>query len=299
MPTFESTREGYRNLWNKAEIRFEEVPRVTEAADQLRANKGRYLFVERATGVPWELVAALHWRESNANFNKNQLNGQPLDQVTTWVPRGLGPFESWEESALIGMRRQGLEKYRGKWTIELALWAAEKYNGTGYFGRINSPYVWASTNLQQRGKYTSDGNYNATVWDKQIGVAALLKLLWEEDEEVKQPSPSVPVVPPTTGDIEVDDLIKTLREKGVKVTITGIHIEHEKKDNTMASLWTALAGKKTFAVSIIVMLIGLAEGVFGWDIPGVDVGKDWIDYVITGAFGIGFRDALNSIFGKK
>ncbi|RMF06618.1 MAG: hypothetical protein D6773_04230 [Alphaproteobacteria bacterium] len=43
-----------------------------------------------------------------------------------------------------------------------------------------------------------------------------------------------------------------------------------------------LPGYKTYIVSILVVLIGIAEGVLGLDIPGVTVGDDWLQYILMG-----------------
>jgi hypothetical protein len=68
--------------------------------------------------------------------------------------------------------------------------AAEPYNGYGYRNKgLRSPYLWASTNHQQRGKYVADGVFNASVMDTQMGVAAMLKFLG-----VGSKPTSVPVV---------------------------------------------------------------------------------------------------------
>lgn len=55
-----------------------------------------------------------------------------------------------------------------------------------------------------------------------------------------------------------------------------------------------LTGYKTYIVSALVVLIGLVEGPMGIDIPGVDTGDSWLNYVIAGAFGGTFRSALKS-----
>src|SRR5205085_2693578 len=63
------------------------------------------------------------------------------------------------------------------WTIELALYWAERYNGQGYFGKGNSPYLWSWTTLYSAGKYVADGQYSPSFVDPQAGVAAIFKAL--------------------------------------------------------------------------------------------------------------------------
>ena len=53
---------------------------------------------------------------------------------------------------------------------------AEVYNGFGYFNKgVVSPYIYSGTNLYKKGKFVSDGSYNASVTDKQPGVFILIK----------------------------------------------------------------------------------------------------------------------------
>jgi hypothetical protein len=58
------------------------------------------------------------------------------------------------------------------------LWALEPFNGYGYRNKnLRSPYIWASTNHQQKGKYVADGVFSYDVMDTQVGCAAVLKYL--------------------------------------------------------------------------------------------------------------------------
>lgn len=60
-------------------------------------------------------------------------------------------------------------------------------------------------------------------------------------------------------------------------------------------LLSMLDGYKTFIVAFMVIAIGVVEGAFGYDLPGVTVGDDWFTWVLTG-LGIGtFRDALKKV----
>lgn len=40
---------------------------------------------------------------------------------------------------------------------------------------VVSPYIYSGTNLYKKGKFVSDGSYNASVTDKQPGVYILIK----------------------------------------------------------------------------------------------------------------------------
>jgi hypothetical protein len=63
-------------------------------------------------------------------------------------------------------------------------------------------------------------------------------------------------------------------------------------------MFNVLDGYKTYIVAAIVVAIGLAEGLFGLDIPGIDVGANWMDYVLSG-LGLGsVRSALGKIVAR-
>jgi hypothetical protein len=61
-------------------------------------------------------------------------------------------------------------------------YTAEGFNGWGYllYRKINSPYLWSGTTLQQCGKYVADGVWDPYAWSQQVGVVAILKLLFKE-----------------------------------------------------------------------------------------------------------------------
>lgn len=138
-------------------------------------NKSRYQAVAQKTGVPAELIAALHWRESGCNFNTYLHNGDPLGKPTTHVPKGI-MCNTWEESAI-----DALKSSNGYGTVDANNLQsyydyAEKYNGLGYKKRgVASPYVWAGTSNYSCGKYVADGVYDASYKDRQLGVAVMLK----------------------------------------------------------------------------------------------------------------------------
>jgi len=59
-----------------------------------------------------------------------------------------------------------------------------------------------------------------------------------------------------------------------------------------------LSGYKTYIVAFMVALIAVVEGPMGVDLPGVDIGPDWFDYLMTSAFGATFRSAIKSMLGN-
>lgn len=185
-PSFESLRKELRTLWRTTTLRPADAGAITKAAQRILKHKAAYVDVQNKTGVPWFLIAALHYRESANSFKKHLHEGSPLTGRTKWVPKGrplVGepPF-TWLESALDALRMKGLHKIKD-WSIERILYEAERYNGFGY--RMNkrplSPYLWRGTNHYTRGKYVRDHVYDPKHIDQQLGVVALIKKLDELD----------------------------------------------------------------------------------------------------------------------
>jgi lysozyme family protein len=208
--SFERVRAGYRDLWSRMKVL--KVESASRQARQIIANKTRYQGIERATGVPWFVIGCLHMRESNGNFNTYLGNGQPLNRKTTIVPKGRGPWRSFEAGAFDALVTvEHLDQIRN-WGPEHVAYAAEKFNGFGYrhpSRNIPSPYLWGGTTVQKRGKFVRDGVYDPSVMDPQIGAMAVLKQIMaldpsarfidrpilpdpediEDDEEEDTPSP--------------------------------------------------------------------------------------------------------------
>lgn len=171
--------------------------------------KAIYQEIEVATGVPWFATAVIHERESSQNFARSLAQGDPWNAVSTHVPRGRGPFKSFKEAAADALADCPPRAARWTdWSAGGALTILEEYNGLGYAGKgVPSPYVWAGTNQYVRGKYTSDGHYDPSVVDSQLGVAGLLRAMSMLDNSVQfgmahptnnpttRLSPSRPLVP--------------------------------------------------------------------------------------------------------
>lgn len=140
-------------------------------------NKDRYEAVAEKTGVPAELVAAIHWRESSGNFDTYLHNGDPLGKPTTHVPAGIN-YSNWEDAACDAMTRYIDQDKLDKDDVNTYYDVAERYNGLGYRNKgVQSPYVWAGTTNYSGGKYVADGVYDANYVDRQLGVAVMLKRL--------------------------------------------------------------------------------------------------------------------------
>lgn len=159
--------------------RLDEVDAVASKLVRFQ-QQGRYAQASQATGVPEAFMAASFEREASSDFSLSPAQGDPLDRVSTHVPKGLGPYlgaTAWTRAAIDAYKIDGLDKVGvANWTWALAAYYAEAFNGFGYrdWHRMRSPYVWGGTNLQQRGKYEADGQFNPAIMDRQLGVVPLM-----------------------------------------------------------------------------------------------------------------------------
>lgn len=162
--------------WNAASVVSSLEGYVDGIAERLVACKPRYETVSGRTGVMWPVIAVIHERESSQSWAASLAQGDPWNKISIHVPKGRGPFPSWEAAAEDAL--SSCPPFAARWTdwtIGGALTLLEQYNGLGYasMGRP-SPYVWAATDQYVSGKYIADGHYDHNAIDHQIGVAALL-----------------------------------------------------------------------------------------------------------------------------
>ena len=149
--------------------------------------KPRYQAVEAKTKVPWFIIAVIHEREASQNWKTQLGQGDPLDRVSTHVPKGRGPFSSWENGAYDALVNCAPYAARNTdWSPGGALTMLEEYNGLGYANRgLPSPYVWSGTDQYSKGKYIRDGVFDPSVVDVQLGCAGLIKTMMSLDSSIK------------------------------------------------------------------------------------------------------------------
>jgi hypothetical protein len=85
--------------WNAASVTPSLIPLIDGVSHHMVAAKPRYQAVEAKTGVPWAVVAVIHERESSQSWAASLAQGDPWNRVSVHVPRGRGPFASWEAAA--------------------------------------------------------------------------------------------------------------------------------------------------------------------------------------------------------
>jgi lysozyme family protein len=173
-----------KERWDRMSIPSAKGPTFKAVADRLLFNRPRYEAVTKALAakgytIPWEFIAVTHQREASGNFNTYLGNGQALNKKTTIVPKGRGPFSSWEEGAIDALVNAPPYAAKNKdWSIGGMLNKLEEYNGLGYRNKgVPSPYLWAGTNQYVKGKYVADHKYDPNHVDTQLGCAGLLKFL--------------------------------------------------------------------------------------------------------------------------
>jgi lysozyme family protein len=207
------------NLDRWAKAKFTRSTQINAQADKIAKNRKRYEAVSKATGVPWDVIGVIHYRESSGDFAGVLHNGQKIigtGKKTTLVPKGRGPFTSWEEAAYDAL--MNCAPFAGKnkdWSIGGTLDLLERYNGLGYRNKgLPSPYLWAGTDQYVKGKYVADGKYDPNHVDTQLGVAPILMKLREAERPPVEYTPA----PPPYAPIPIEDA------EPITTTTPGINI---------------------------------------------------------------------------
>ena len=207
-------------IWNNDEKkRFESLVKTATLSPGLEwyqaswapkviANKERYKRVAQGLGCPLVMVPLIHSRENGPDvgvFKSYLGNGQPLNKVTTIVPKGRGPFSSWEAGAIDALKLSSIDKVT-EWSLERMLFELERFNGFGYRGRINTPYLWSHTNHYKSGLYVRDGVYSSSTVSKNPGCFALYLILVGLDKDFEVGAVERPVEPPEVAPIAVGEV---------------------------------------------------------------------------------------------
>jgi lysozyme family protein len=171
--TYVNTKQQYTNLFRSAKISPSANRELTRAARLITASSAKSLYqaVQDATGVPWYVIGALHYREANLNFLGHLHNGDLLFVQTVHVPAQrppkpwsppavTDPRQLWQLSAVDALRNFPINDITSDVSIEQLCYACEAYNGFGCRAHgINSPYLW---NLPIQVRQGNDGNPRLT-----------------------------------------------------------------------------------------------------------------------------------------
>ncbi len=223
--TFEATERGYANMWRTATLKpGADTTNAETFASKIIAAEDQYRAVQRATGVPWYFIGALHMRESGCNFAGVLHNGEHIigtGRVTSLEPKGRGPFADWASAAVDALKLKDMHRVQS-WSVARMLYQAEVFNGLGYVSHgVNSAYVWAGTNHEQPGKYIADHIWDPNADDKQLGVAAVLIRLAQKRPDIAADlyqTANQPEKPAVTE--ETADLLKEIQ--GLRADIAGL-----------------------------------------------------------------------------
>jgi lysozyme family protein/peptidoglycan hydrolase-like protein with peptidoglycan-binding domain len=227
---FEDLKAEYADLWRRMQVRPERLSATDAIANRLIQSKARYQQVAVATRVPWFVVAALHQREASGRFAGVLHNGEQIigtGRLTRLVPKGRGPFATWEASAIDALTTPPHAlQYVDAWTIERACFEIERYNGFGYrlhHPGVKSPYLWSFSTQYDRGKYVADGHFDPAAIDAQCGTMPILRRLMDLDPSIRlETGTAAPDLPPSAlgmGSIgaAVRDLQTVLTARGFPV----------------------------------------------------------------------------------
>lgn len=200
----EGTPAWYRRMFDACEIDPGYENNVRGNLKLVEQGLPRYRVVVRRSGFLFEkpdhaeafawIIGFLHFKEATCDFSAILHNGQrgligpdaiKHNRKSTIVPKGVGPFLTWEDSAVDALkeaRRWRQIKDAIKDVGEL-LGICERYNGAAYLsktspaGAENSPYLWARSNINDDfGKFPRDHYFDPkTPTNKTTGLAVLLK----------------------------------------------------------------------------------------------------------------------------
>lgn len=170
----------YEALWRTMLALPDWQPQISQAVNLILSHRINYFLAEKATGVPWAVIGAIHLMEADppCAMSRGLHCGQRWDQVTTEEPTGKGPFESWQAAAVDALKRWA---DKTDWDIGRIGARLEAYNGWGYYDRgRESPYLWSGCNWGVgTGKFIADGakGWRANAVSKQVGAMVVLKEL--------------------------------------------------------------------------------------------------------------------------
>lgn len=180
----------YNTLYALMEVDDTKEAQIKEAVDLIKKGKAEYVLAALCNkNLKWYAIGIAHYMECNCDFNKHIHCGDPLRARTVNEPKGRplaepkagkGKPYTWQESCLDWMVMKGWNKWKD-WGVSDILYRLEANNGFGYRKReIATPYLWSYSNLYEKGKFVSDGEFDSNAVSKQVGAAILLQRLLNE-----------------------------------------------------------------------------------------------------------------------
>jgi lysozyme family protein len=175
--------EEYKRMYAECQVRKGNEYSVIWYLNRINAGKDKYVQVADTLEMPWQVIGIIHGLEGGFRWDTYLGNGEPLNRKTRLVPKGRGPFSTWEEGAFDALYNDTVTAVPN-WTLAETLYYLERFNGMGYRGKkdylgkpVFSPYLWGLSNKHLYGKYVRDGIYDPRATTKQAGAALLMKEL--------------------------------------------------------------------------------------------------------------------------
>lgn len=192
---FEALAPEYISLLSILKVTREHE--IDQTARRLLTRKKRFADVSAVTGVPTSWLLAIDERESDGDILSYFGNGEQIihnGQKTTLVPKGRGPFATWQDGAIDAIQYERVDEVK-VWSMPRACYESEIWNGFGprQHGRY-SGYLWSGTSIYTGGKYVADGVWLNDVIDQQLGVIPIMLRL-AEIEPILALSAIEPIVP--------------------------------------------------------------------------------------------------------
>ncbi|MBR0687359.1 hypothetical protein JQ594_15615 [Bradyrhizobium manausense] len=249
--------------WSQAHIRPDWQSAIDVTADRLMvpAARARFKAVEKAEGVPWPVVAIIKEREAGADpaFRRSIAQGDAWNAPSQNVPRGRGPFPSWEAAAHDALTDCAPFAARWRdWSIGGTLTILEKYNGVGYAAKgLPSPYVWSATDQYVKGKYVRDGVFDPDFVDRQIGCAALLLAMQKRDPSITFAAPGTPARPTETPPASViAEATRTARKTRAGAAVAGTGAATKSATETPATpVMHSFATYSAIGIAVVVAIV--------------------------------------------
>lgn len=186
---FAALEPEYANLLARMHITRQSEATIIAGKLLQFVKEGKYAEVADKLGIPQLFIATSFEREAASNFRLSPAQGDPWNEVSRHVPKGLGPYQSWSTSALAAYTLERLDKIgRENWTWTRLCYEGELFNGFGYRAHgVHTPYDWSGTNNYARGKFTGDHRFDLSVADQQLGIIPVARIMASTMPEIDLP----------------------------------------------------------------------------------------------------------------
>jgi lysozyme family protein len=181
--------DKYQELWNNMVINDHDLKQIIDDAQNILKYRRQFEIAVIGTPIPWQFAGIIYYREDGLQFKGHPHNGDSLKKRTINEPSGR-PLANPANKAGYTFMESFADLIALKawhkvpvWNMPSLLYYFESNNGFGYrrlHHPINTPYLWSGTSLYKSGKFVSDGHYDATEKDAQMGAAPLLRYLTDK-----------------------------------------------------------------------------------------------------------------------